>query len=123
MTSVPSGVSASFSARWIWSGPPATGTTGRTEACNMTTSPAETPSRRKPSARSCREYIDTDCSGRTQHAERGTRDAGPGTRDAGPGTKDAGLATRDQGLLLPHGVMEELIRHLGEPAGHRFAGE
>src|SRR2546422_4006488 len=109
MISVPSGVSASFSARWIWSGPPATGPAARTEACNMTTSPAETPSRRKPSASSCREYIDTDCSGRTQHAGRGTRDAGLGTRDVGLGTRDSGLATRDQGLLLPHGFMEELI--------------
>src|SRR5689334_7397785 len=56
MTSVPSAVSASFSARWIWSGPPATGPTARTDACRKTTSPGRTPRARKPSARSDREY-------------------------------------------------------------------
>src|SRR5688572_26723379 len=52
MSSVPVAVSASLSARWISSGPPAASPTARTEAWAITTSPGATPRLRR-SAVSC----------------------------------------------------------------------
>ena len=46
--SVPLAVRTSLMARWIWSGPPATSPTARTEACTMTVSPGRRPDGRNP---------------------------------------------------------------------------
>src|SRR6185436_1824673 len=69
--SVPPGVSASFSARWSWSGPPATRPTARTDACNMIVSPAATPSARNPLASSPREYTAAGLYGRLREPAGG----------------------------------------------------
>src|SRR5690242_17684603 len=56
---VPSAATASSSARWISSGPPATAPTARTDAWIITTSPAATPSARKSFASCALECIGT----------------------------------------------------------------